>query len=953
MKTYLLLLLLGMGVYSVQAQTYTVVGRVVDGDSKALPEVEVVMGGERETPQTAKTDKRGIFRFMAVQPGKYSISIKHTGFEDLAREIEVVDQTVFIGKITLQAKNYELDEVDISAKVATAKQIGDTTQYNAESFKTNPDANAQDLVEKMPGIVLNNGQVQAQGENVQKVLVDGREFFGNDPAAALRNLPAEVVDKIQVFDEQSDQSRFTGFDDGNTTKTINIVTKERMRDGKFGQFYGGYGYEDKYRVGGSFNLFDKERRISILGQTNNINIQNFAAEDLLGVVSSSNGGRGRRGGFGGRGDRGPRGGGGRGGFGGPGGGGRPGGGRGGNNAGDFLVNAQSGISTTRALGFNYVDSWGKKVQVTGSYFFNLSDNNALEDINQQFIVNRDSGQVYSENNKTYSQNINHRFNMRLEYEIDEKNSILLRPRLTLQQNSGTDSTLGQTLLGSLPLNSSDNNFASDLTGVNFSNFLLYRRRFAKRGRTLSLMNRLTYTQNSGESNLFSVLNYFSEPVSLEQLDQLSNLTDQGWNVSTNLMYTEPLGRIGMMQFNYSYSPQWNESDKRTFDKEMGTGEYTTLDSILSNTFSNRYFAHQIGTGLMLRKNKTMIMARLMGQWAQLDNELVFPFPGNLKQSFFNVLPMVMIRHGASRQKNLRIFYRASTSPPSVTQLSEAIDNSNPLQLKTGNPDLDQNYRHSVFLRYSATNTAKSNIFYLGLGGNYTENYIGNSTTIAFRDTLIANSVFLQQGGQLTSPVNLDGQWSTQAFITYGKPINPLRTNLNLNLSANYSRNPGLINGELNAAYTRTLGGGLVLSSNISENVDFTLSSRSSFSVVDNSLQPNLDTEYFSQNFRARVNLIFWKGMVFRSEVTNQFFKGLSDSFNQNFWLWNASLGKKLFKNKRGEIQLSVFDLLKQNNSISRNVSETYIEDIRTAVLQRYIMLSFTYQLRNFVSAAPK
>ena len=593
------------------------------------------------------------------------------------------------------------------------------------------------------------------------------------------------------------------------------------------------------------------------------------------------------------------------------------------------------------------------MDVTASYFFNLTDNNSFQDVNQQFFLNQDSGQVYTEDNRTYSQNLNHRFNMRLDYKINDKNSILIRPRLTLQQNFGTDSTLGKTLLGNSLLNNLDNNFQSDLTGINFSNFLLYRRSFAKRGRTLSLMNRITYSQNSGESDLFSILNYYSEPISLEQLDQISSLSDQGLDVSTNLQYTEPLSKLGMLQLNYSYSPQWNESDKQTFDKEVNTGEYTVLDSILSNTFNNKYYAHQIGTGLMMRKQKLMVMARVNAQWAQLDNELIFPQAGMLNQNFFNLLPFVMLRYGNRGQTNMRIFYRTSTNPPSITQLSEAVDNSNPLQLQTGNPDLDQNYRHSLFLRYSTTNTSKSSIFFLGLGGNYTDNYIGNSTIIARRDTLIGGSVFLQQGGQLTRPVNLDGNWSAQAFMTYGRPILPIRSNLNLNLSANYSRNPGLINGELNAANTRTLGGGLTLSSNISEKVDFTFSSRSSFSVVTNSIRPSLDTEYFSQNFRGRINLIFWKGLVFRSEVSNQFYKGLSDSFNQNFWLWNASLGKKLFKNRRGEIQLSVFDLLRQNNSISRNVTETYIEDVRTAVLQRYIMLGFTYQLRNFVSAAPK
>ena len=223
-------------------------------------------------------------------------------------------------------------------------------------------------------------------------------------------------------------------------------------------------------------------------------------------------------------------------------------------------------------------------------------------------------------------------------------------------------------------------------------------------------------------------------------------------------------------------------------------------------------------------------------------------------------------------------------------------------------------------------------------------------TCASQDTTIAEGVILQQGAQLIRPVNLDGYRNVRGFITYGLPVPLLRSNLNINLSADYTRQPGQVNGKLNYSNNTTFGAGLVLSSNISERVDFTLSSRSSFSTAENSLSNRLNTQYFSQNTGLLINLIIGNGFVFRTTLDHQLYSGLSEGFDQNYWLWNMGVAKKLFKNQRGEIQLSVFDLLKQNTSIQRNITEAYIEDVQTEVLQQYAMLTFTYQIRNFGSA---
>jgi hypothetical protein len=919
MKNLLLTICLAFTLSLLQAQLARTGGVVQDQDRNPVSGAKVELKGAKSFG--AITNDEGRFRISNVEPGAYQMIVSSVAYDTLSKKVEIAAPFTRIGVISLSPRSFQLDQVNIESDVSQAQQKGDTTQYNAGAFKTNPDATAEDLIQKMPGVVVDNGTVQAQGEDVKQVLVDGKPFFGNDPSSALRNLPAEVIDKIEVFDQQSEQSQFTGVDDGETTKTINIVTRTNMRNGQFGNVYAGYGYEDRYKGGGSINHFDNDRRLTILAQANNINQQNFAAEDLTGIVSSGRRGRGR-----GRGGR---------------------GGGSGGDASNFLVNQQGGISTTKAFGLNYSDKWGKKTSLTGSYFFNQSDNVSLEDLNRVFILDADSGQTYVEKSLANSQNINHRFNLRLELEFTPTTSLLIIPSLTIQQNEGVDSTFGYNSFEGFRLNDADNAFSSQLSAVNFSNMFLFRHRFEKRGRTISANIRTGYNQNSGESNLFSALNFYSAPASFDTLNQLSSLFGNGWNISSRVRYTEPISRRGMLQVNYSFSPQWNASDKETYDFLKETGQYSQLDSTLSNTFDNVYYSHQAGAGLMLRSEKLMMMARVSGQWAFLDNQQVFPFADQIDRRFVNVLPFAMLRYRVSRQKSLRFMYRTSASPPSVSQLQEVLDNSNPLQLSSGNQDLDQNYQHSVSLRYNVTNTEKSSVFFFLISGTFTQNYVGNSTVIASRETILENGVVLPRGSQFTQPVNLDGYWQTRSFITYGIPIKPIKTNININLSANYGRIPGLINGEKNETTNGTAGVGIVLSSNISENFDFTVSSRSNFSQGVNSLQPALNTTYFNQNSSVKLNLIFLKGIVLRSQLTSQVYRGLSDGFNQDFWLWNAGIAKKLFKDQRGEIQLSVFDALMQNNSITRNVTETYIEDLQTVVLQRYLMATFTYNIRNF------
>ncbi|NJN78712.1 MAG: carboxypeptidase regulatory-like domain-containing protein [Saprospiraceae bacterium] len=337
MKLRYTLLLLFFSILSF-AQSYTVSGKIVDENDDNVIGANVSLKTATDSLfRAAATNQYGNFTLENVPQGSYQLKVSYIGFKTYYQQVFVRGNLDF-GFVTINTDKVALEEVEVVEQVLTVVQKEDTTEINADAFKTNPDATAEDLLKKMPGVTSTNGKISAQGEEVKEVLVDGRPFFGNDPNAALKTLPAEVVAKIQIYDKESEQSQLTGVSDGQTTKTINIITKSNMRAGEFGKIYTGYGYDNKYAAGGNINFFKNARRISIIAQTNNVNQQNFSNDDLLSVMGSS--GRGRRGG-----------------------------GRGGDeNSGDFLVNAQNGISTTHAFGVNYSDKWGEKLDVSGSYF---------------------------------------------------------------------------------------------------------------------------------------------------------------------------------------------------------------------------------------------------------------------------------------------------------------------------------------------------------------------------------------------------------------------------------------------------------------------------------------------------------------------------------------------------------------------------------------------------------
>lgn len=922
LRLVMLVLIFSLGAVIAKSQDIALKGKVADkSDKSAIVGATVKLISLRDSSKIklVVTDKSGNFVFNNLNASGYRLFISFTGYEKVEQRVNLQASNITPLSFSLAKMATDLSDVTVIAKAAPARQKGDTTEYSANQFKVNPDATAEDIIKKLPGVtVAKDGTVTAMGEQVRKVTVDGKEFFGDDATAALKNLPASVIDKIQVFDKLSDQAQLTGFDDGNSQKTVNIITKSGIKNGQFGRIYAGAGTDSRYSAGGNVSFFKGDRRISLVGNFNNINMQNFASQDLLGLTSSSGGG-GRGGGRGGM----------------------------GGGADNFNVGQASGISKTNAFGINFSNVYAKKLTLTGSYFYNNSHNNNESVVNQETfaaVKNRFSLQKST----SVTDNTNHRISLRLEYKIDSANSIFIIPNISFQKNSSSSFSSVNTYKGIADSisNSITPRSTSDRNGFNIRNNILYRHAFAKKGRTLSFGFNTTFTKNDGES--ISDTRYrFYDGNGIFLYDSLQNrFIDNSTNGNTfggNVAYTEPVGKKGQLQFDYTISVQKNKADQQNFS--FDGQKYTMFDTLLSNRFDNTITTNNAGINYRLGQSRDeQLSFGVNFQHAKLQSQRVFPTVTSVGQSFATILPNLMWRKKLSANVNVRVFYRASTNFPSVSQLQDVVNNSNPLYVTSGNPDLKQSYTHFLSGRYAYTNSKTSKSFFANLFLQTASDYITNASY--FLDTVV-NNIPITGNSQFTKPVNLNGFKSLRTFFTYSMPLKFIKTTLNVSTGFSYSKLPGMVDYQKTFTNSYAYNGGVVLASNISEYVDFNVSYNANFTNSATNTATSTTSKSLNQVIGAQINLLNKKGWFIQNDVSGNTYSGLSGGLNQRFWLWNAAIGKKFLKNKAGELKLSVFDLLKQNQSIVRTVSENSITDSQTQVLQQYFMLSFTYSLKNF------
>lgn len=843
-----------------------------------------------------------------------------------------------INTIYLQPVSNQLGDVVVKASPIVVKK--DTIDFNANMFKTKPNANTEDLLKKLPGMEVDrDGNVKAQGQSVTRVLVDGKRFFGDDPKLATRNLPTDVIDRIQVIDALSDQAAFSGFDDGNREKTINIITKKDRRKGWFGKASVGAGSEGRYENSLSVNRFNGNQQISFIGQGNNTNKQSFSVQDILGSFGGGNLGGGGRGGAGGGGVVSI-------------------GGLGGGafrQAGNFvsnLGNGGNGIIETWAGGLNYRDVWSKKTEAYGSYFYNNTQVNRVQDRITQNVLSDTSSLFNNQNSVTNNRNQNHRFNFNIETKLDSFSSIIFRPNVSFQEseNNVTTNTLG-TRNKLINVNNASYTGNSKNKGMSGGGELLFRHRFKTAGRSFSVSANLTASTNDGSGSSYTTQLIYRDPLPIrfDTLDQRFTSYSDSKNWSSNVSYTEPVGKGQLIELSYNYGNNESKSGRETFRFNKANGLYDIKDTTQTNLFRNTFESHRAGLNYRIQKNQLNFSFGGAVQWASLtsinDSKLT-----TISQNVVNFFPNANLTWNKNRTKNLRINYRGATNQPSATQLQPVFDLTNPLSVSGGNPSLKPEFRHNFNMFWSSFDVMKQTNFFTSLNFSATQNRIANSTIVYLPGTALPPGIptgSVQPGAIINIPLNLNGQYSVSGFMNFGFPLKKPKSNLNFGTNGSYNQDVSLINSKKNYNRNLNITQSVTWVMNIKERFDFNLTSRSSFNAVRNTVNSSQNQNFFTQSVDWDMTWSSKSGWMLISDFTLTAYMGRTDGFNRTIPLWTPSIAKQVFKNKSGEVRLSVFDILNKNVFIDRTVSGNTITDVQTVVLKQYFMLSFTYNLRRF------
>ena len=895
-----------------------------------------------------------------VPYGIYKVSVSFLGYETLEKELKLSAAKKSLGTLELAPSSTEIEAVVKEVKSMRTSQKGDTVSYNAGAFKVTADADVEGLLKKMPGITITDGEVEAQGETVKKVFVDGKEFFGEDVTSAIKSLPAQAVDKVEVYDKLSDAAEFSGMDDGEGYKAINIVTKPNMRQGQFGKLYAGYGYQPetegttsnhKYNVGGNVNLFHGSSRVSVIGLFNNVNQQNFSFEDILGV----SGGSGVRGGVG-----------------------------------ALMVRPQSGVASVNSFGVNYSDSWGKtgrqdKVTLQASYFFNRTTTKNYSTIDKWYETPSPIDTLHTDG---YSNNTNgnHRLNARLEWRISENQSLMSRTGLSFQSYDPYSTTYGHQW-GESGLRVVDNFSDGGRTGVNLNQYLSYRTKLGKDGRTLTLDGSVRYRNNRGDTDSYSNQARGIDPdlivVPTDTLllrYQRAHSPSFSYNLRGDVTYTEPVSQYAQLSLQYRVAYNYQESDKKVY--VTPDDRFEKPDPSLSQSSNTGYLTHRIGPGFRIVKGKNRFVANVSYQRAQLTGEVlsatkVMGAGDDAKTShgFNNLTYFLMGQLNINKENSIRLFINSSTDNPGIGELQNVYDISNAQSISKGNPHLRPSYSNNVRFHYVNSNVEKGRTFMWMFSMQNTSNYITSS--MAYDVEVEVPTGEVDGGGDpvtetynphtYSTYTNMDGYWNLRTHLSYGLPVSFLKSNLNVMAGVNYTLTPTLVarkatdgsvylnngeivGGERNDASRLSYDFRAVLGSNISENVDFTLSWHGAYNIAKNSLVVN-DSDnknrYFNHVATAAMKFVFLKSFTFTGNVSYQQNIGFTNDYDNSYVLCNVYLGKKVFRNRRGEVMFGVNDLFDQNTAFSRTTGSGYTQNSINSVIGRYYTVQFVYNLRNF------
>lgn len=912
----LLLLLIVLTSLNAAAQTSTIKGTVFDTTSKkglAYATISLVKAKDSTLVSFSKADSSGNFTLRSVSYGDYLVSTSYVGFVPVRKPVSVKSATTDLGNIEMTDVKFA-DEVVVRSKRPPVTINGDTLEFNTENFKTQPNAVVEDMLKKMPGITIDNdGTVRINGQRVNRVLVNGKEFFTGDPKLATKNLSADAIDKVQVFDKKSDQAEFTGVDDGNSQKAINLKLKKDRSNALFGRVTAGAGENGRFDAQANINRFKGEQQSSFLGMGNNTNRQGFNMSDIMNFTGEM--ARGMRGG-------------------------------GGisiriNTPGEDnglpvtgMGQNQQGIAQTFAGGLNFNDTWNNKnTSVNASVIASDIDLNTVRNINRQYLF---PGNNYNYTQQSTSDRIvqQQRVNMAVDHKFDSLTSLKITPQLSFQKNKNhSTSNYAAETLAKAQMNNGSSESLSVADGMNFSTNMLLRKKFAKKGRTLSVNMDVQYNKSESKGTQYSQFaTYNSSGIADDSiLNQRNSIDAISRMYSANITYTEPVSKRSLLEVMAYGNRSIGESERNIFDYDAFSGKHDDLNNTLSNSFRSNYVYK--GGGVHYRANYTKYNFTIGTSIQSANLKGINKSTGTaVEQEFTDILPDASFQWKLRQYSNVNLSYSSSTQQPSVRQLQPVADVSDPLNITLGNPGLRRSYNHAINLTFfSADPLRGKNLFAFA--------------ALSMTDDAIVYADEIKPGGIRTSkPMNVNGVMNAFASINKGFQVKKLKSRFQLSLGFSYFENISFINTQKNEIQNRSISPSVSWNFGIDNTIDLMASARLNISRAEYSLQPVLNNNYLQQVYNFEMtNYLPW-GFLLNNTLNYTKNTGRADGFNIGVPFWNASIAKSFLKNKRAEAKLSVNDILNKSLGITRNANQNYIEDLQYNVLRRYSLLSFTYAL---------
>ena len=880
----------------------TVTGKVISGKDKSAVDyasIAVKRLSDSTNVGATSTSASGTFTFNNLGPGKYRLYVVYLGFKSINKDFELTaaKPAINFGELVMQDGGITLAGVEIKGETPPVVIKKDTLEFNASTIKVKENAVVEDLLKKLPGVdVAKDGSITTQGETIKRVRVDGKDFMGSDPLLATRNLPADMVDKIQIIDDMSEQSKFSGVDDGNREKIINITTKKDKKKGYFGNSSLGYGTDDRYDANLNVNKFNNNQQISLIGQFNNINKQNFG-----GGITGGGGG----------------------------------GGRGGVQFGGGGTGTQPGITTTNAAGVNFADAYGTQTTVNGSYFFNKT---SLFNTNNSFTQNL-LGNLTTTNQSdlnSTTERLNHRLNFTIDTKLDSTTSIRIQPSFSYSDNTGNSlSHYNRNVLTTNTVGTQ--NYQTNSTSPSLGNSLLIRKKFQRRGRTLSL-NVNTNLNNSDAANYNYILDktLIGTTTAIKLTNQLNDNNAKAVNNTTRLVYTEPLSKTLSLELNYQNSYSIDNSERAVYNFNTTTQQFDVKDLTYSNVFENTTLTNSLGFSFNKTEKKYNWNLGLGVQ--NTDRKNVNETKATvLRQNFVNLTPQANFRYNFSNTKRLTLRYNGRTQQPSINQIQPIPDNTNTQSIILGNPDLKPSFVNSLGVFYNNFDFASFRTVFFGAFINQSFNAIASS------QRLITDPTNINYGKIATNFVNVDGNFNANVFGNLSQPIvKGNKLNLQIDARGNLNRNTNFTSDLENVTKDYSFTNGYKLVSNLNK-LDLIAGISGTVNRSTYSATPKSNTKYYTLAPNVDISYLFPGNIRLQADVTYNKVTGRGAGFDTEYTLINSYISRQFFKT-RGTFKVAAYDLLNQNTGISRSSSSNTITDINFNVLKRYYMFSFTYAL---------